>query len=153
MNETLSKVFTLQSRLVMVGWFILAALPFWQYMPAAVMAIILIICVTYSYFVFFGHRYDDGARKPSFKDFAHLKGVMKLFTNPRAVLGGWLHYLAFDLLVGLIIVLDAQQHAISHWFILPILFFSLMIGPAGLVLYFVFRAVYIGDFLNLGLSI
>ena len=153
MNETLSKVFSLQSRLVMVGWFILAALPFWQYMPTAVMAIVLIICMTYSYFVFFGHRYDNGARKPNFKDFGHLKGVVKMFTNPRAALGGWLHYLAFDLLVGLIIVLDAQQHAISHWFILPILFFALMIGPAGLVLYFVFRAVYTGNFFDLGMSI
>jgi len=150
MKVTLSSVFTFQSRLVMVGWLALACLPFWEYMPMIVMAIVLIISAVYAYFILFGRRFDDvGARQPNFKDFASLSGVVKMFSNRRAALAGWLHYLAFDLLIGLFIVLDSQQHGISHLMVLPILFLSLMIGPAGLVAYFIFRALYTGNFIDL----
>jgi len=149
MKTTLSEMFKYQNYLVMVGWLVLMCLPFWQYMPSIVMAIILTISATYAYYIFFGRRYDDGARSPTFKDFGSLKGVSKMFTNPRVVLGGWLHYLAFDLLVGLMILMDSQQHDISYWFIAPILLFSLMIGPSGLLIYFVFRAFYTGNIFDL----
>jgi len=150
MKDILSTVFTFQSRLVMIGWVALACLPFWQYTPTMVMAIVLVISAVYTYFFLFGKRYDDeGARQPSFKDFASLSGVVKMFSNRRAALSGWLHYLAFDLLIGLFIVLDSQQHDISHFFVLPILFLALMIGPAGLVTYFIFRTLYTGNFIDL----
>ena len=150
MKNILSSTFTLQSRLVMIGWVTLICLPFWEYMPTVVMAIVLIISAVYAYFILFGRRFDDAdARQPNFKDFASLSGVVKLFTNRRAALAGWLHYLAFDLLIGFFIVLDSQHHDISHVMILPILFLSLMIGPAGLVAYFIFRALYTGNFIDL----
>jgi len=34
-------------------------------------------------------------------DFGSLQSVMALFTEEHAVLAGWIHYLAFDLLVGM----------------------------------------------------
>jgi len=150
MKDTLSSVFSFQSRLVMLGWVTLACLPFWAYMPTIVMAIVLVISAVYTYLFLFGKRLDDaGVRQPKFKDFGSLSGVVKMFTNRRAALSGWLHYLAFDLLIGLFIVLDSQQHDISHFMILPILFLALMVGPAGLVAYFIFRALYTGDFIDL----
>jgi len=149
MKNTLSSVFTFQSRLVMIGWLVLVCFPFWGYMPTTVMAIVLVISAVYAYFILFGRRFDDGARQPNFKDFASLSGVVKMFTNRRVTLAGWLHYLAFDLLIGLFIVLDSQQHDISHFIVLPILFLSLMIGPAGLVAYFVFRGIYTGNIFDL----
>ena len=33
--------------------------------------------------------------------------MISLFKSPRVVLGGWIHFLAFDLMVGLYIVTDA----------------------------------------------
>jgi len=150
MKDTLSSVFTFQSRLVMIGWLVLICLPFWVYMPVIVMAIVLVISAVYTFFFLFGKRFDDdNARQPNFKDFASLSGVVKMFTNRRAALAGWLHYLAFDLLIGLFIVLDSQQHDISHFMMLPILFLALMVGPAGLVTYFIFRALYTGNFIDL----
>jgi len=150
MSDILSTVFKSQSRLVIIGWVALACFPFWEYMTTLVMAIVLIISAVYTYFFLFGKRFDDeDARQPSVKDFVSLSGVSKMFTNRRAALSGWLHYLAFDLLIGLFIVLDAQQHDISHLMVLPILFLALMIGPAGLVVYFSFRAFYTGNFIDL----
>ncbi|MFT7186094.1 MAG: hypothetical protein ACI84K_001484 [Pseudohongiellaceae bacterium] len=149
MKDTLSSVFTFQNRFVMIGWLALVCLPFWAYMPMVVMAIVLVISAVYAYLILFGRRFDDRDRRPHYKDFASLSGVVKMFTNRRVSLAGWLHFLAFDLLVGLFIVLDSQHHDISHFMILPILFLTLMIGPAGLITYFIFRALYTDNFIDL----
>ena len=64
---------------------------------------------------------------------------MLLFTSPTAVLGGWIHYLVFDLFVGAWIVRDARRESINHWLTVPLLFITLMAGPAGLMLYLLLR--------------
>jgi uncharacterized membrane protein YraQ (UPF0718 family) len=71
--------------------------------------------------------------------FSSLEGVMILFQSPTAVFGGWIHYLVFDLFIGAWIVRDAKRQGINHWFTLPILFATLMAGPAGLLLYLLLR--------------
>lgn len=73
--------------------------------------------------------------------FGTLAEVKQLFTNDRAVLAGWIHYLAFDLFIGCWEVLDAQQRRVSHWLVVPCLFLTFMLGPAGLLLYLGVRQV------------
>src|SRR5262245_38866592 len=46
--------------------------------------------------------------------FSTLNDVAKLFGNRWLLLAGWLHYLAFDLLVGRWEALDAERLAISR---------------------------------------
>lgn len=145
LNPTLSSIFTMQSRLVMIGWFILIALPFWELGKSIVVLVITVLCAVYAYLIFFGARYDEGYKTPSVKGFLSLQGVLRLFENPRATLAGWIHFLAFDLMIGLFIVMDAQQQAISHLFLIPILLFTLMIGPSGLLFYIVLRVLYTGE--------
>ena len=65
--------------------------------------------------------------------------MIALFKSPRVVLAGWIHFLAFDLMVGLYIVTDAAQRGIGHLWLLPALFLTLMFGPAGLLLYMAMR--------------
>lgn len=74
--------------------------------------------------------------------FGSLAGVMKLFTNPWAVLAGWVHYLAFDLFVGAWEVRDAEQHGVSHLLVVPCLFFTFMLGPIGLLMYMGARTLF-----------
>ena len=57
MKMTLSEMFKYQSYLVMVGWVVLMCLPFWKHMPTVVMAIILTICATYAYYIFFAFKF------------------------------------------------------------------------------------------------
>jgi len=71
--------------------------------------------------------------------FDSLEHVKLLFTNDRAVLAGWVHYLAFDLFIGCWEVLDAQERGIRHVFVIPCLFLTFMFGPAGLLLYLALR--------------
>ena len=67
--------------------------------------------------------------------FASLDAVGQLFENPWMRLAGWLHYLAFDLLIGGFIVRDARGRGIRHGFILPVLLLTFMFGPAGWLAY------------------
>ncbi|MEQ1691553.1 MAG: ABA4-like family protein [Gemmatimonas sp.] len=73
--------------------------------------------------------------------FGSLAEVKLLFTNDRAVLAGWIHYLAFDLFIGCWEVLDAQQRRVHHLLVVPCLLLTFMLGPAGLLLYLVIRQV------------
>ncbi|MCF8471636.1 MAG: DUF4281 domain-containing protein [Sphingomonadaceae bacterium] len=72
-------------------------------------------------------------------DFTTLAGVMALFDSPGGATIGWIHYLAFDLFVGIWIARNADAHKISRWLQVPILFFTLMAGPIGLLLYLLLR--------------
>ena len=74
-------------------------------------------------------------------DFTTLAGVMALFDSPGGATIGWIHYLAFDLFVGIWIARNADAHNISRWLQAPILFFTLMAGPIGLLLYLLLRAL------------
>ena len=72
--------------------------------------------------------------------FGSLAQVKALFTQDRALLAGWVHYLAFDLFIGCWEVIDARERGINHLFVIPCLFLTFMFGPVGLLLYFVLRA-------------
>jgi len=72
-------------------------------------------------------------------DFFTLAGVQQLFANPWAALAGWLHYLAFDLFIGSWEVRNARRVGIPHWQVIPCLFLTFMLGPVGLLVYFVLR--------------
>jgi hypothetical protein len=72
-------------------------------------------------------------------DFTTLAGIMALFDSPGGATIGWIHYLAFDLFVGIWIARNADARKISRWLQAPILFFTLMAGPIGLLLYLLLR--------------
>ncbi len=72
-------------------------------------------------------------------DFSSLAGVQQLFSSPGGATVGWIHYLAFDLFVGLWVACNADKYGFARWLQVPILFFVLMLGPLGLVLYLLLR--------------
>ncbi|MGI8884891.1 MAG: ABA4-like family protein [Pyrinomonadaceae bacterium] len=128
------QIFSIANLIAMLGWIILAVAPRWILTRKIVLsgAIPLLLSVAYLVLIvlFFGST--DGG-------FGSLAGVMKLFTNEWATLAGWIHYLAFDLFVGTWEVKDSQAKGISHWFVVPCLFLTFMLGPIGFLLYSVLR--------------
>lgn len=68
-------------------------------------------------------------------DFNSLAGVAALFADPWLLLAGWVHYLAFDLLIGVWETRDAARRGIPHWMVIPCLLLTFMLGPAGWLLY------------------
>jgi hypothetical protein len=71
--------------------------------------------------------------------FSSLAGVRALFADPRGLLAGWTHYLAFDLIIGGWEARDAQERGIPHLLIVPALVLTFLLGPAGLLLYLAIR--------------
>ncbi len=128
------QIFSITNLIAMFGWILLIFAPRWILTRKIVLsgAIPLLLSVAYLVLIvlFFGSA--DGG-------FGSLAGVMKLFTNEWATLAGWIHYLAFDLLVGTWEVKDAQTKNISHWFVVPCLFLTFMLGPIGFLLYGILR--------------
>jgi hypothetical protein len=74
--------------------------------------------------------------------FSTLAGVTTLFSNPWLLLAGWLHYLAFDLLIGTWEARDAVERGVPRWRLVPCLFLTLMFGPMGWLLYMGVRTRY-----------
>ena len=75
-------------------------------------------------------------------NFNSISGVTALFSQPANVMLGWTHFLAFDLFVGSWIVEDASRDEFPHWAIIPILIATLMIGPIGLLIWFIVRSIH-----------
>jgi len=75
-----------------------------------------------------------------FAQFSTLTGLMSLFQSEQAVLVGWIHYLAFDLMVGLYILDNGQKHQIKHGYLVPCFLFTFFFGPTGLLLYRILRS-------------
>ena len=78
--------------------------------------------------------------------FSSLPEVAALFSNPWLLLAGWIHYLAFDLLVGAWEVRDAQRRNIPHLLVVPCLILTFMFGPAGWLLYVMLRTVWKAEY-------
>ena len=128
-------LFPILNYAVLPAWLLLALLPHHRFTQLIVHAIWvpLLLGPFYIWALFFGPPPAEGA------GFGSLEGVMLLFQSPMAVLGGWIHYLVFDLFIGAWIVRDARRQGINHWLTVPLLFVTLMAGPAGLMLYLLLR--------------
>ena len=68
-----------------------------------------------------------------------IKKIATLFSQPRATLIGWFHFLALDLWAGAWEAEDAGRRGTPHARLLPCLILTLLAGPAGLLLYLVLR--------------
>lgn len=133
---TLDNLFSIANSLAMVAWLLLFLAPRWKWTQRIVLSggVTLIFCGAYLTLLLAYAGSGEG-------DFWSLKGVMQLFTQPEAVLIGWLHYLAFDLFVGCWETIDAHKQGIRHLYILPCLGLTLMYGPVGLLAYWLLRYI------------
>ncbi len=128
-------IFSIVNTTALLGWITLAVAPGWIWTRRIVWtAIPMLLSAAYLILVvsFFGQA--EGG-------FGSLAAVMQLFKNKNAALAGWIHYLAFDLFVGSWEVKDAQERGVSHWFVVPCLFLTFLLGPIGFLAYNVVRLI------------
>ncbi|MEL7098815.1 MAG: ABA4-like family protein [Pseudomonadota bacterium] len=77
---------------------------------------------------------------PAQGGFDTLASVAELFAQPAVLLAGWVHFLAFDLVVGAWICRSARSAHVPFWMVLPCLPLTFLFGPAGFALYAGIRA-------------
>lgn len=128
-------VFQVVNMLALVGWAALAlawVAPAWAERIAGVAVPVLLATVYTGLVLAFWSRAPGG--------FGSLAEVMALFTLPQIALAGWIHYLAFDLMVGAWEVRTARREGIAFAFVLPCLALTFLFGPAGFLLFSTLRA-------------
>ncbi len=118
-------------------WLILFFLPKWRFRNDLIYVSATVLATLYTALIAFGSTIDIG-------DFSNLEGVKNLFTSDEAVLIGWIHYLAFDLLIGNWMVNQAQELKIRHIILSPCLIFTFMFGPVGYLLFTLLKISKIG---------
>ena len=130
------ELYILVNTLALVAWIALSVAPYNAQVQKWVLGgVVLILAGLYA--ILFVGSFD----RAMMSELATLDGLMGLFSNKQAVVLGWTHYLAFDLVAGIYIVRNAQTHEISSRAILPFLWFTFMAGPLGWLMYVVFRVL------------
>ena len=127
-------LFAIANPLALLGWVVLALAPLaprWADRIAG-LAIPAALSVGYAAMVLAHWSSASGG-------FDTLANVQALFTSPWIALAGWVHYLAFDLLVGAWEVRTARAERIPHLLTLPCLALTFLFGPAGFVAFLALR--------------
>ena len=128
-------LFQVANPIAMVGWLLLAFSPL---APRVLMGLAgtvlpLVLSVGYTAIVLAFWSSGEGG-------FDSLANVARLFESRWLLLGGWVHYLAFDLLIGAWEVRTARREGIRHALVLPCLALTFMFGPVGYLLFQALRA-------------
>ena len=127
-------LFSLSSTVVLPGWLALAVAPRWKWTPRIAATLLpALLAVVYLYALAPRFLGSEGG-------FGSLAQVARLFEDPYLLLAGWVHYLAFDLIVGNWEVADAQRHRVPHLLVVPCLVLTFLFGPVGWLAYLVVRA-------------
>ncbi len=134
---TPTEVFSIANLIAMPMWALMIFLPKWKVTRFLIdfKLIPIVLSVLYFVYIFISLKQGNGM------DFSSLETVMELFTSENAVLAGWIHYLAFDLLVGMWIISENKKLNIHHVLIVPCLLGSFMLGPIGFLLFMIMKTI------------
>jgi Domain of unknown function (DUF4281) len=131
-------LFRLSSLLVLPFWALMILLPRWRWTPRIMRSPLASFAPAVLYVALVLPRLGEiwpAVSQPT------LAGVAALLGTPAGSTITWVHFLAFDLFVGRWIYLDSRERRVSAWLMAPVLFLTLMLGPAGFLLYLILRSV------------
>jgi hypothetical protein len=135
----LDRLFSLSNLTVMPFWLLMIVLPRWRWTERIMRSplVALLPALLYAALVLprFGAIFA-AVSNPS------LAGIVILLGTPEGAIIAWAHFLAFDLLAGRWAYLDSRERGISGLLMAPVLFFILMLGPIGFLLYLAVRGIY-----------
>jgi len=134
---TTSEVFSLANMTAMPMWILMILLPTWKVTRFLIdfKVIPVLLSLLYAFYIFQAIQIGGGM------NFGSLASVMELFTEENAVLAGWIHYLAFDLIVGMWILDQNKKTGIHQLLIAPCLFATFMLGPVGFLLFIIIKSI------------
>ena len=132
-------LFSLSNILTMPFWLLMILLPTWRWTerlmqsvwtvaPAALAYVILVLPGMLSLLPLLANP--------------QLGTIAALLGTPAGATIGWIHFLAFDLFVGRWAYLDSRQRRLHPVLASITLFFILMFGPLGFILYLITRSLF-----------
>ncbi len=131
----LETLFSAAGAVALAGWLVLALAPYrWRWaVRGAAFSVAVVIAMLYAGLVGAFWTSADGG-------FGSLADVGRLFQHPGLLLAGWVHYLAFDLLVGCWEREEAARLGLPRWALAPCLALTLLFGPLGWLAFLGVRA-------------
>ncbi len=141
-REMWEVIFKSANIVAMIAWAVLILLP---RKPVALSAIMYLgvglLCAVYAVGIIsiLTGVVDPVGPGDAAVNFSTIEGVRAIFASNGGVTIGWVHYLAFDLFVGLWIAKDADAKGFARWLQVPILLATFMAGPLGLFLWLIIR--------------
>ncbi|NLG01892.1 MAG: DUF4281 domain-containing protein [Lentisphaerae bacterium] len=123
-------LFSLAGLIAMAGWVTLLLSPWIPDWSDRIAGLLVPVVLSTSYtalLILFPAEGEGG--------FGSLAEVQLLFSSRSALLAGWVHFLAFDLIVGAWICRKARQEGIRFWMIVPCLPITFLFGPAGFLVF------------------
>lgn len=131
---SLDVLFSAAGGAAMLGWLALALVPLRLAIARRVAVTIAVaIAMTYVALIAVFWAAGDGG-------FGSLDEVARLFEQRGLLLAGWVHYLAFDLLIGVWERDEAQRIGLSPWLLAPALALTFLFGPLGWLAFMGVRA-------------
>lgn len=127
-------VFMIANLVVLVGWLALLLAPL-RRDALITTARVAAAAVAFIYVVLLARGLSVGPGLPEGAGFATLDAVTALLSQREAILGAWVHFLAFDLFVATWMAEDAPRAGVPHGLLVPLLGLTLVAGPAGLLAY------------------
>ncbi len=132
-----AEVFSIANLTAMPMWILMILLPKWKFTRFLIdyKLIPLFLSLLYALYIFLAIQIGG------WMDFGSLSSVMALFTEENAVLAGWVHYLAFDLLIGMWMLDQNKKLGINQLLMAPCLLGTFMFGPIGFLLFMIIRSI------------
>ena len=146
MIEQIYNYFTIE---ILYFWVNLGVLPFWVMLvffpqsylcrflvtsifPIFILSIVYIFVIYKSYLAYYDFE-------KNFSLYLGLEYLSELFSNNFYVMFFWIHFIAINLFVGGWIVRDSQKFSINKILLFLPLVFTYLIGPLGLLIYWIIR--------------
>ena len=123
---TPDNLFSTANIVALLAWVLLAALPGKRWVAETVTGTIVPALLAAVYVAIVATTWAS-----STGSFSSLSGVAMLFSHQWILLGGWIHYLAFDLLIGLWEREEAARIGLARGWLLPCQLLTFLFGPIG----------------------
>ena len=132
-------VFSFSFLLVAPFWLMMIVLPHWSWTRRLMQSLLVVVPAAVLYALLVLPRLGE-----VFVEVVNptLAGIALLLGSPVGATIAWAHFLVFDLFVGRWVYLDGRKRTISAWLMAPVLFFTLMLGPIGLLVYLSIREIH-----------
>ena len=134
----MATVFSLSFLLVAPFWLLMIFVPRWHWTQRMMQSALIIVPAAVLYLVLVLPQFGQVLLELLNPQ---LPAIAALLGTERGATIGWVHFLAFDLFVGRWVYLDSRQRDINVLLMAPILFFVLMLGPIGFLIYLVVCAL------------
>ena len=124
---------------MLVPWALIAFAPNWRVTKIAVQTVFLpgILSALYAWMFIVG--LNSVGENAAAESMPLMENIRANFNNDHILLAAWIHYLVFDLMVGLWIVGDARRYGVYRILIWPSLALTYAAGPIGLLIYLATR--------------